>query len=283
MMSENPDREQRFEELPQRNLGDLLNETFIVYGRHFWRLVGIVAVVQIPVSLVSLFLNQDATGYAVSVLLSLLAFVFVSGPVITAVGQHYASDRVDVRSCYSRVWARVLSLTMLALLFAAFSIVAVVLTLVTVGIAFFVVAPAFVAAIVYSAVAPQAVMMEKKRAVDAVRRSIQLVSGTWWRVCGILLVIGLISLGLGIIVNLPIALVTLVAEVETATFFSNILQTTGVIVVALGVSPIVIIAGTLLYYDLRVRKEQYTVRMLSREMGVIAGGGKAPGPYRPAF
>ena len=35
-------------------------------------------------------------------------------------------------------------------------------------------------------------------------------------------------------------------------------------------TPIVFIAGTLLYYDLRVRKEQYDLSALSQEMGTVA-------------
>ena len=44
----------------------------------------------------------------------------------------------------------------------------------------------------------------------------------------------------------------------------------GGIAVEIVVAPIVFIAGTLLYYDLRVRKEQYDLSALSQEMGTVA-------------
>jgi len=44
----------------------------------------------------------------------------------------------------------------------------------------------------------------------------------------------------------------------------------GSIVVAVAVPPIAGIASTLIYYDLRVRKENYDLTTLSQEMGVAA-------------
>ena len=40
--------------LPERSLGDLLNETFKIYGARFGRIIGLAALIQVPVGLLGL-------------------------------------------------------------------------------------------------------------------------------------------------------------------------------------------------------------------------------------
>ena len=44
----------------------------------------------------------------------------------------------------------------------------------------------------------------------------------------------------------------------------------GQVIVGIVVPPVLFIAWTLLYYDMRVRKEEYDVAALSRELGIAA-------------
>jgi hypothetical protein len=57
---------------------------------------------------------------------------------------------------------------------------------------------------------------------------------------------------------------------EPASTTPGAIQNLGSIFVEMIVLPVLFIAGTLLYYDLRVRKEQYNVSALSQEMGIAA-------------
>ncbi len=268
MIGESNGVEQQVRTLPPRSLGDLLNETIIIYGRHFWRFIRLVATVQVPVIAISIAFGVGPVGYAAAQLLGLVAFVIVYAALATAVGQHYALGGVDIRRCYSRVWARVASLTVLYLLIAVVSVTMVALVIATSGIATIIVGPAAVAVMVYGSLTLQSLMMERLKAMAAVARSFRLVSGSWWRVFSVLIVVGLMGLGLGIALNLPFALVTVIGDLRSTTLTAELVQAAGAMIVVVAVSPVVAIAGTLLYCDLRVRKEAYDLSALYREMGV---------------
>jgi hypothetical protein len=90
----------------------------------------------------------------------------------------------------------------------------------------------------------QAVAAEARRGTDAFSRSEQLVQGNWWRVFGILLLIGLIA-------GIPIAIVSAgVDQIGSGPLY----VTARVLVTTIQLS-ITALAGTLLFFDLRVRKE----------------------------
>ena len=63
---------QRQETILPRTLGDLLNETFSIYGKHFWRFIGLVAIVQLPLSLLGLIRGG---GIATFIVFGVIAFL----------------------------------------------------------------------------------------------------------------------------------------------------------------------------------------------------------------
>lgn len=89
----------------------------------------------------------------------------------------------------------------------------------------------------------QAVMIDRAPGAGAPGRSAQLVAGGWWRVFGILLLVALISV--------PPQLV--VAEITSLgpQFVAALINA----VVAALILPFVVIADTLLYFDLSARRE----------------------------
>jgi hypothetical protein len=109
---------------------------------------------------------------------------------------------------------------------------------------------------------PQAIVIEKKGVIDSLQRSWQLVRGSFWRVFGIVIVISLLiqtlilvptsslSAGIGFVFSTP---ETFVIRQSLLTIISYLLQTV--------VLPFNLIAYTLLYYDLRVRKEGYDLQL----------------------
>jgi hypothetical protein len=106
--------------MPSRNLPKLLDETFVIYGRHFWRFASLAAFVQIPVSLVTLavflMVDDSAAAFFALFMLGSLGTIFVYGAVVYAVGQQYVSGGISVRACYARAWWRVVSLAVYALI-----------------------------------------------------------------------------------------------------------------------------------------------------------------------
>lgn len=99
---------------------------------------------------------------------------------------------------------------------------------------------------------PQAIVLEGRSLRDAMSRSSDLVKGQWWRVLGIMIVVGIISAVLGGILNSILGLLPIV----------------GIIVAQALIAPVVPIAQTLLYFDLKTRHDGATV---------AADGGLQPG------
>ena len=243
---------------PVRSLGELLNETFAIYGKRFKRIVVLVALVQVPVGLLGLIPDAGVTTFAALLVVGLLATIVVYGATISAVGQHYVSGEISIGNSYARVWLRVVSLASLALIMAP------VLAL---GAASLIL---LFPAIVLLAVAVSAVVVEGRRPVAALRRAFEIVRGSWLRVSGIALVIFLVMIGLGLLVQPPFALASYIAAPEGASALGSLFRFAGGLLVGVVTPPVAAIALTLLYYDLRVRVEGYDLRALSQEMGVAA-------------
>ncbi len=243
---------------PARSLGELLNETFAIYGKRFKRIIGLVALIQVPVGLLGLIPNTGVATFAALLVVQLLATIVVYGVTISAVGHHYVTGEVRIGNSYARAWLRVVSLASLALILAP------VLAL---GAASLIL---FFPAIVLLGVAVPAVVVEGRRPAAALRRAFEIVQGSWLRASGIALVILLVTLGLGLLVQIPFALASYIAAPEGASALGSLFRFAGGLLVGIVSPPVAAIAFTLLYYDLRVRAEGYDLRALSQEMGVAA-------------
>jgi hypothetical protein len=105
--------------------------------------------------------------------------------------------------------------------------------------------------------AMQAVALDGLGPTRAISRSGGLVRGSWWRVfaitAGVYLTLGIIEIAIdaGLSPALRSATVYIVMQV----------------VIALLIIPFSVTVDTLLYFDLRIRKEQYTVDKMADEMG----------------
>jgi len=128
---------------------------------------------------------------------------------------------------------------------------AVVLSLVLIGL------PLLVYVLVVWFFYTQAIIIEGQGPVAALLRSWALVRGTWWRVFGIGIVFVLVLGIAGVFAAIP-GLILFMAN-ET---LGNLLVSASTVLVA----PIAYVGATLVYFDLRVRKEGYNVEMLRREL-----------------
>ena len=261
-MRESYDLEERRGTLPERTLGDLLNETFAIYGKNFRQIIGLVAVIQVPFAIIAQFIGEGRVAYSVEGLLEIFASVFIYAAIASAVAQHYAKGGVDFGACYSRVGLRIVSLATLA---------GILTLLMTTGLLLaFLVIPTIVVLVylIYWSVGLQAMIVEGYKPLGAFRRSFGLVRGSWWRVCGITFVVALVALGLGLVLTAPFAFASRIVAPDAATALRDVIQFLNLLVVLTVVPPVAAIASTLLYFDLRVRKEDYSLTILSREIGV---------------
>jgi len=138
---------------------------------------------------------------------------------------------------------------------------------------------------------PCAVVVEQRGAVDALGRSRQLAKGYFWHVFGVLILLQILANVVAAAFSVPFAMGAQIGAVgaassggapSTTTVF---LQDFAVVishVINVLLSPILPIAVTLLYYDLRVRKEGFDLQMMADHLG-LPPPPLAPSPvYYPA-
>jgi len=265
-------------DFPERSLSEILNETFVIYGKHFWKLLGLSAVVYVPINLLGLVVGKDTWTIVILVIVAILATFLVYGATVVAVGQQYIYSNIKIASCYQRVWWRVFSLTQLAvvlggglvltvgLTFAAFVVMAQGLALGPFLLGF---SGLLMGYLLYATVAVQAVVLEGYRFVGGIRRSTRLVNGSWRRVFGLSVVIILVIIGLFMLAAVPFLIIGgIVLGPEPEGFGATVFSSIGGMVVSVVTSPVGFIVTTLIYFDLRVRKEGYDMETLSNEMGL---------------
>ena len=96
----------------------------------------------------------------------------------------------------------------------------------------------------------QCVVIEDKRGFDALARSGQLVRDNWWRAFGIVLATQLIAAIPAILVSVPL-------EAAAESIDRELPRLAGDMLVDIVTVPFVAIVITLLYYDLRARREHF--------------------------
>ncbi len=170
--------------------------------------------------------------------------------MIQSVGRHFLGRPVLVQRSYEYAWAR------FPKLLGAFALVMLILLVPLVLSIFIIGIPLLIFAIVVLLFATHAVAIEQLGPTDAVKRSWNVVQGNWWRTFGFFMAIMLAIIGATLIIFLPAGMfLPPVLIVLLSTAFSAV------------VTPLVTIAITVLYFDIRVRKEQYTHNDLARELG----------------
>ncbi len=243
--------------LPLRDLGGLVGETFRVYRQNFWPFLVIALLAAIPS-----FLGQLAFPWTLPLalssvgprlLLALLGYalsIVAQGAIVCTVAQQYLRGRVDVIECYRRAFRRAIPLLLATLVFGLMLVGSGILILLLVGI------PLFFYLLASRFFFSPAVVLEGMGPIAALKRSRDLVRGSWWRVFGIGVVFVLIFLGLGIAVLAP----GLILTIFNKTLGSALLTALGALV-----SPLGAIGTAVVYFDLRARKEGYGLQAMAAE------------------
>ena len=244
---EPPGRDERT--IPHRDLGELLNETFVVYQRNFWPFVLMFFLANIP-SIIAAF-----TPGVVSVsfiVLSVALSVLAGGATVYGVTQQYLGRPVIIEECFRRAWGRGLYLIVAAVLFGIILFGAVLLSLLLIGI------PILFYLLVSLFFYSQVVMLEGRGPIDALGRSWELVRGSWWRTFGIVIVFMLIVIAVTLVAAIPGTILSLI----NTSLGSILVSVFGVVA-----PPIIYIGATHVYIDLRVRKEGYDLERMASEVG----------------
>ncbi len=262
--------------LPHGGFGDILDSTFSVFGRHLLPFILIALLPQIPLlfgSILSLMEigpsfdfdlpaaegqePQDPLSFylfdMLGGLLSLAIGILATGAIIQSIARHFLGRPVLVQRSYEYAWARFRNLV------SAFALVLLILIIPGILSVFIIGIPLLIFAIVVLLFVNHAVVIEQQGPTDALKRSWNVVQGNWWRTFGIFMAMMLAVIGAALIIFLPAGLFLPAVVVS---FLSAAFSTV--------VTPLFTIALTVLYLDIRVRKEQYTHNDLARELGELS-------------
>lgn len=259
-----------------RNIQDLLSETLSVYTSSFWGFVVVAAVVQIPVALVTLgvaisFPQTSTLALLVTLVVNMYGVTVGYAAGVHGVCLHYLGEDVDVGRCYIKSVGKAKTLAVFTGLLATLLFLPMILSLqsnaVVVFLAGVIMLPVFVLVLYWSFVV-QVAMVEGLTIKLALRRSFELVRGSWWRVLGITVVLFLVVLGLRIVVNIPFVILFEGLSIDQVSVVGQMLANFVATISSIIALPVLFIFSTLFYYDLRVRKEEYSLSDMSSETGI---------------
>ena len=269
----------------------ILNEAFSISIARFKLFVTLVAIVQVPAIILSLYfsgLTEQENRYdlilqIISYLTAFFAMTVSSSLIISAIGQHYAYNKVTLSFCFKRTWWRIISISLWAVLLTiplfaitylannAFNnqentlyMLSIIIVMVT-----------FIPFLIYTSFYTQTVIIEGFYLLSGIKRSANLIHQKILKVFAAIILIGLLAIGLSVIVNIPFALLELsefennvnIGNPNSSILFYSILFLRN-FVDSVIVFPILITAGTLLYFDIRSDKENYDINKLFNDIHI---------------
>lgn len=249
-------------ELRPLSTGEILDNAFGLYRRHFAPLVVIVLVVSAVPTILELYVQASGGFFVRPVLWMLIGLLNIvlsaigTAAAVFIVSDSYLGRPVDPWDALSR-----------AVPYIARIVVLSILTTLVVGLGFmFFLVPGviFLSALVIST---QALVLEENRSpIEAMGRSWQLTKGFRWKVLALVVVTA-------IIVFIPsIALVSVASFLATGPAVLTDLSIGWSLALVLGavvqllLYPLMYSVLTVLYYDLRVRKEGFDLEVLAQAL-----------------
>jgi hypothetical protein len=246
------------------SLGEILDRTFTLYRRNFLLFMGIAAIpaiLQLAVNLSLLFFRgSQATNFTtlilgglVTLVVFMVAYLISQGATIFAVTDLYLGRDTSIGKALDRVWGNIPNLFGVTLL-NGMAVLVAALALVIPGI--------YVACRLLVCV--PAALIEDRGPRDSLSRSWELTRDFAGRAFVIFLLVFALSAGLGALLSAPFSVLTVLAinnnpeMVRTWTALSQV----GSTIANLLMTPIMLIATSVYYFDLRVRKEGFDLQFM---------------------
>lgn len=240
-----------------RSSSEILDAAFEIYRRHFAVFMAINVVAAVPWAISSYFgqtalLLQQVDGLLLSALIrfaGVLVSPFTEGAIACATSAAYLGNQVDFEQSVRA------ALSHPGRLFTAMIAKWILLTF---GLILFI-APGLLVFKRYFAV-PMTVLFEDNKVGDAVSRSRELSNGNGTRIFGLL--------G-GVFIFVLIATAILL-QLVTALAHSAVAAAAATLVMTAAISPFSTIVATLLYYDIRIRREGYDIELMTQALNATS-------------
>jgi len=268
-------------DLRPMTLGEVLDRTFTLYREHFLLFVGITALPYLLLLLfnfATLLLGLGAGhrgspnllspgmigGFIAGAFGGLFLFLLMIGvahaATVAAVSDLYLGRETNVRTAYMQAKGSIVAV-----------IVVIVLSFLAVAVgALFLLFPGIYLACRLAVSVPAAIV-EQDSAVASMERSMELTKGFAGQVFLLLLLVWVIEMVVGGLLQLPGTVFTMLAVIAkhqpsiTVTVYTYISQFLSQVLVG----PIGTISASLMYYNLRVRKEGFDIQHLMNSLDSV--------------
>lgn len=253
------DSQSSFREL---TVGGIFRESLVLCREMWTQLLRIVAPSAIISTIVYFFIfarepdlssTPSATATLAFVALALFLSLAVTTLGITAISERFLGASVSTSRAYLR-FANVFFPLLGTLVFASIIIVAGLFTFVIPGL------------VIYGwfCLAPAVVTIEGEGGIGALKRSFVIVKGYWNKAFFVVVLLAILQL---IVASLIFSLSKMLGAFAGITEVSEFLS---ILLPLLIIEPFKIATTTLLYYDLRIRKEGYTIQNMADEIGALS-------------
>lgn len=248
--------------LRPRSTLEIIDAAVQLLRQHYGELVTVTGLFMIPVIIARMFLAPQAailtpavsmgsmSGLAGFGLVSFVLNSMSTAAVVVIVSDSYLGREVTVGAAINRVLERfwtVLGVVFLQGLIIALGILLLIIPALIFGAWFF--------------AGTNVVMVEGKGVIEALSRSRNLARGSVGRILGTLAMAGIIVWLLDVLVS-AIA-VALFMRLGSGVVAANLAP----YVLGIFITPFLNVVVTLLYYDLRIRKEAFDLELMAKELG----------------
>jgi hypothetical protein len=258
-------------------IGDLLDETFRMYRRHFLLFAGISVIVSIPLaalagySFFTLFANlvqqvgpdqaptltsltPSITAFAVFIVVNFALYPFLYGAITFAACESALGRPVTVWGALRGALRRYVQI--FAFLFLIF-----------VTVLMFCLLPLWVWIWVGWVAVMPVMFIENTGLIAAMGRSWRLVEGRWWRTFLILFLVFILIEVVSSALQAFLYLGQILLSIVLSSYLSLAISEAATVIISSLVNPILQIAIVLIYFDLRVRKEGLDLFQLAQRVG----------------
>ncbi|MBA2383437.1 MAG: glycerophosphoryl diester phosphodiesterase membrane domain-containing protein [Actinobacteria bacterium] len=275
-------------------LGEIFDVAITIYRRNARVLMTLVLVVVAPLEVLSALLQASAlpdggdafvtetqtgeivfdeefrrtvVGFGLAAVLSFLGATIATGACFKAIADGYVGTRAEWRPALGYAARRLHSILWVSFLGGLLAILGLLLLIVP-GVYLY----------ISFAVAVPVLLTEGLKGRHALGRSRQLVKGRFWPTFGVV-VLGAILVG---IVQGALAGLAGVASFSEGpdTLAAFVVTTIATVIGSLIATPLTAAFLTVLYFDLRVRKEAFDLQLLAQQVGIDPGASDSPARFR---
>ena len=264
-----------------RRVGEILDAAIKLYTGNAGTLMGAVAVVVIPLEVVNGIIlasvynhagdiatfstagtpttgNGDARlgAQAISLVINLIGNSLVLAACVKAISDAYLGRKPDTRDSLRFGLRRLLPVIVLVVVRIVLNAFAFVLLII----------PGIFLYVAWS-VSVQAVVIERRGPFRALGRSFWLIRRSWWRAAAVLLVAEVVTVVVSALISGLLVAIALSGG-NPSVGFTVLISTLAAIVSAVLLQPFSAAVSTVLYYDLRIRREGYDVEVMAEQLGI---------------